>query len=62
MDEHVKTIVETIITHRQNMNGVRYYGGAANRIIAQIPKGITSEEELTNALEKAFDREEGCYL
>jgi len=62
MDEHIETIVETVLLNRSNMTGRNYYGGAKQRIIAQIPKGLTTKEELIDELEKAFKREENCYF
>ena len=57
---NLREIVETTIRHRSN-DGKKYYGGAIDRILAQISKDVNDPETLINELEAAFQREERFY-
>lgn len=59
--KEVIEIVETIISYRES-TGHKYYGGAAARIIAQLPEHMGTKAELIDAVEVAFKREESCYF
>jgi len=58
----LRSMIETIIRNRTSIIGKKYYGGAVERIMAQIPKGLTEKEKLIDELEMAFKREENCYF
>ena len=61
MVDAIPDVVEVVLRIRSE-NGKRYFGGAKDRIMAQISKEITDKDMLVNEVEAAFKREESCYF